>query len=428
MPLVGDIIMGCREQMTDLPQGLSAPTVAVSETPSTGGPVVFIAGQVVNYAVTQLNPWGESAPQTGSYTVIGASVSLVFAGACSYTATAVRVYFSTIANAALDQYFQLPVSTQGTYVLIAGGTQTGFSPPPKRTSAWNPDTDGTSVSASSIYRWMNDGLNRAAVVADGIKDITGVPSTVGTAQYSLIGIWKRIDSNFYDGYPLEQGTKQMIFRHSPVTGLAGTVTMNSNSNRQRVEFWPQPQRSAGKGVLSAAMGLNDTTLTFTPGASGFVLGFGLALVGTYPPTALTGPNSCELVYYSGTGAGTLLALNRGEGGSVQQAWPIGTPIQEVNMYMTGMRKPINYTVGQANVVVSLPPEWVDAIRVYLLYRFRDAEQNRQEAKSLLDEFNAKCKEMTATRGVMGPRRVQVGGTGVEIASGFGSPFGGIIVP
>jgi hypothetical protein len=267
------------------------------------------------------------------------------------------------------------------------------------------------------------------VIADGIKDITGIPSTVGTAQYPLIGIWKRIDSDFYDGYPVEQGTKQQIFRHSPVTGLSGTCTMNVSSNHQFVEFWPQPERTAGNGVLSLfGLPINSTTLDFTPGSSGFVLGFGLALVGTYPPTALLGASSCELVYYSGTASGQLLALNRGMGGTVEQAWPVGTPVQEVNIYMTGLRKPINYTPGQALTVLSLPPEWVDAIRVYLLYRFRDAEQNRQEAKSLLDEFTAKCKAMTATRQVMGPRRIQVGGSGVEVASGFGSIFGGVILP
>ena len=431
MALVGDIIMGCREQMTDLPSALASPAVAsVSETAATTGPVTFTTGQVFRYQVTQLNPWGESAGTAiASYTVLGGFVYLVVAGTCSFTATAIRVYFSAINGAALDQYIQLTVSQQGTFVVIVGGTQSGFSTAPLRSSAWNPDTDGTAASAFSMYRWLNEGLNTASVIADGIKDITGIPSTVGTAQYPLIGIWKRIDSDFYDGYPVEQGTKQQIFRHSPVTGLSGTCTMNVSSNHQFVEFWPQPERTAGNGVLSLfGLPINSTTLDFTPGSSGFVLGFGLALVGTYPPTALLGASSCELVYYSGTASGQLLALNRGMGGTVEQAWPVGTPVQEVNIYMTGLRKPINYTPGQALTVLSLPPEWVDAIRVYLLYRFRDAEQNRQEAKSLLDEFTAKCKAMTATRQVMGPRRIQVGGSGVEVASGFGSIFGGVILP
>lgn len=434
MALVGDIIMGTREQMTDLPQSLAAPlSVTTSQTTiGTSGPILFSAGQTVYYQVTQLTPWGESTPTALANVSIAANNTwLAVAGACSYNASAVRVYFTTVANAPLEQYFQLTLNSQGTFVVIVGGTITGISQPPQRTSAWLPDTDGTSASASTLYRWLNEGLKAAAVIADGIRDITGIPSIVGSAQYRLIGYWKRIDNNFYDGYPVVQGTKMEIFRHSPVTGLSGTCTMNVSSNRQFVEFYPQPQRTAGNGTLSSALAIDGTTLNFTPGSSGFVLGFGLALIGTYPPTlenSQTGPGSCELVYFSTTASGQLFNLSRGMGGTQPQAWPIGTPIQEINIYMTGLRNPITYSVGQSALSLSLPPAWEDAIRSYMLYRFRDAEQNRNEASSLLKEFEMKCKAMTGTRQVMGPRRIQVGGTATEVAGGFGSPFGGVILP
>lgn len=434
MSLVGDIIMGVREQMTDLPQSLSAPFIASVGTSAGGaGPVIFFAGQVVTYQVTQLNPWGESSPTAvATFTIPGGGpFYLTVAGACSYVATAVRFYFSTIANAPLDQYFQVTIATQGTFVLTAGGTQSGFTTPPFRSSAWMPDTDGTAASAYTLYRWLSDGLETASTITDGIRDITGIPSKVGVAQYPLIGLWKKIDNNWYDGYPVEQGTKQQIFRHSPVTGLSGTVTMNVSSDRQLVEFWPQPERTAGSGTLNAPMTAVATTMNFSPGSSGFVLGFGLALIGTYPPTVTQsgiGPNSCELVYYSTTGTGTLLNLNRGMGGTQPQAWPSGTPIMEINAYMSGLRLPVKYTPGQALLSLSLPPAWVDLLRVYMLYRYRDSEQNRQEASSLLKEFEAKCQANRGNRQVLGPRRVQVGGSGVEVASGFGSPFGGVVLP
>src|SRR5437016_2512637 len=123
MSLVGDIIMGVREQMTDLPQGLQPPaTTSVAETASVPGPVVFSTGQIVRYQVTQFNPWGESASlAVGSYTVIGSIVSLVVAGACSYTATKIRVYFSVTFAGALEQYFELVLNNQGTFVVVVGG-------------------------------------------------------------------------------------------------------------------------------------------------------------------------------------------------------------------------------------------------------------------------------------------------------------------
>lgn len=434
MSLVGDIIMGCREQMTDLPQGLPAPSVAsVSETAPVAGPVTFTTGQIVRYAVTQFNPWGESAPQSGQYTVIGANVALVFAGACSFTATKIRVYFSGIIGAALDQFFELALNTQGTYVVIVGGTQAGFTTPPLRTSAWNPDTDGTSVSAASIYRWLNDGLETAAQTSDGIRDTTGVPSKVGVAQYQLVGQWKRIDNGFYRGYPMIQGTKQQVFRHSRVTGLSGTITMNTAAERQIFEMWTQPDTTAGLGVTTAGISATDTALNFNPVSSSFELGFGMALIGQYPPvvaSAKTGIGSVELVYFSGMGNGNqLVNMTRGLGGTQPQAWPAGTGVQEANVFLTGLRLPAKYSVGMANLVLQLPPAWVDAIRVYLLYRFRDAEQNRNEAQSLLKEFTAKCEAMRGNRQVMGPRQVQIGGGGgVEVSAIGGSPFGRIILP
>src|ERR1700728_1023928 len=124
MPLVGDIIMGCREQMTDLPQSLLPPVVASisEESFTTSPPLIFLAGQIFRYQVTQLNPWGESAPTTiATHTVVQPACSIVVGGACSYSATAIRIYFSVINGAALDQYFQISLNNQGTFVATITG-------------------------------------------------------------------------------------------------------------------------------------------------------------------------------------------------------------------------------------------------------------------------------------------------------------------
>lgn len=433
MSLVGDIIMGVREQMTDLPQSLPAPAPAsVTEQVAGSGPVSFGTGQIVRYQVTQFNAWGESASlPIATYTVVGASVWLILGGACSFNAVKLRVYFSAIPGAALEQYFEAALNSQGTFVITIGGNAIGSSVPPNRGSAWLPDTDGTAVSAASIYRWLNDGLEAASRLAEGIRDITAVPSRVGIPQYQLIGQWGKIDNMFYRGYPVEQGAKKQIFRHSPVTGLSGVSVLNTAAERQIIELWTQPDVTAGLGTLNSPILATDTVLNFTPVSSQFELGFGLAIIGQYPPVlplSQTGVGSCELVYFRANG-NSLTSMTRGLGGTQPQAWPAGTGVQEGNILLSGLRFPIGYSVGQANLVLSLPPAWVDAIRTYLLYRFRDAEQNRQEAKSLLDEFTTKCNAMKGNRIIVGPRQTQIGsGSTVEVASGFGSYFGGIIIP
>jgi hypothetical protein len=165
------------------------------------------------------------------------------------------------------------------------------------------------------------------------------------------------------------------------------------------------------------------------GTNGFVLGFGLILLGTYPPTALVGAGSCELVYYSNLGNSSINALTRGLGGTQPQVWPAGTPVYEINIYMTGLRFPQTYQKGQANFVFTCPPGFEDAIRSYLTHRFKLAEQDDSGAKAEYDRFEKICSGIQGTQQVNGPRQVQVGGTGgVEVAAGMGSPFGGIIIP
>lgn len=435
MPNVGDIIMGCREQMTDLPKALGAPVVTtIQETAAGPGPIIFVQTQIVTMQITQLNPWGESNPVSATHTITNATAYLTVGVVCSYSATAIRVYFTTTAAAGgvPEQYFELPVSAQGVAVVTLGGDISGISLAPLRSSAWLPDTDGQSASAASMFRWLNDGLDAVALKTNGIRDITGIPvPTVGQAQFPLINRWKKIDNVFFWGYPVIQGTKQQVFRHSNVTGLTGTITFNVSADKQMIEAWPQPNVASGGGTLSSAISATDTTLTYTPGSNGnFILGFGAAIIGTYPPTARIGPNSCEVVYYSMTGSGSQATqLQRGLGGTVAQAWPIGTPIAEGLIFCTGLRFPHHYSVGDASMHLSLPPAWVDAMRIYLLYRFRDAEQNRQEAMTLRREFEAAGTDIAMLNQPGGPRRIQVGANGgVEVAGNAGSFFGGVILP
>lgn len=418
--LVGDLIQGMREMATDPCSSLPAPTnVAVSVSGGTSTTNFW-------FMVTQLTPWGESAPcaeisvsnalLTGTFTVTGN---------CSFASTGIKVYVTMAGSDQEDRYYLYSQSGIGAFNFTFSLSSTlvvGF--PPSRSSAWLPDTDGNALSASSIYRWINEGLDACSVITDGIRDVTGVPTTGGTAQYQLIGNWRKLSDGFYDGYPFAFGGKQDVFRHSNVTGITGAMVMNQDSQVQQVEIWPQASRTSGVGTLTTGISATATTLTYTPGSTSFVLGFGLALLGPYPAD----PSACEIVYYSGTGTGSQLTpLNRGMGGTIPQAWPAGTAVTELNIYLTGTRIPNHYTVGQSAVVLQLPPAWIDAIRTYLEYRFKDAEQDDKGSAQKLQEFERKCGNIKALRQTMGPRQIQIGqGSGVQTVVGAGGYFGGVI--
>jgi hypothetical protein len=432
MSLVGDLLQGVRELAPDPCQTLFPPSFSPTVTPAVGG--LFLAGATAYLKATQGTPWGESAAsieQTG--TNAGAfNISCVVT--CSYLATYVRVYFSTAGPGAEDQYVEVDITTPSNLVVVTLAPLSTISQnfPPVISRAFVPDTDGNVLSAALIYRWLNEGLNFIGQLTDGIRDCTGVPSLVGQAQYQLIGNWLKMDSNFFDGYPYPGGSKEQVFRHSPVTGLSGVGVCNQSSDRQIIELWPQPNRTAGQGALTTAMLATDTSLACTFGSNQFVLGFGLALIGNFPPTqppALVGPKSCELVYYSTLGGSGLSMLTRGMGGTQPQAWPIGTNVQEVNCYFTGKRMPQLYQRGQANFVLTVPNSFENCLRSYLTARYKLAEQDVDGHDKLMNEVRKMAGEIKSLAQPLGPRQiaVRIGGVGgTEIISNAGSIFGGVI--
>lgn len=429
--LVGDVLMALREQAADPPLSLSAPTsVQVSPSP-TGTTNIW-------FTVTQLTPWGESAASAEVALTTGTIGStFTVTGNCGFAATEIRVYFSLAGAGLEDRYFpyEVPAGGQGAFSIPFTLSSTGITPgyAPTRSSAWLPDTDGTALSAAALYRWINEGLDYLCGLTDGIRDVTGIPSTAGQAQYQLISNWRKIGAQLYDGWPMLAGSKTDIFRRANVVGISGTGVMNQDSVIQQVEFYPQSSRTSGNGTVADTVppripsGLlpTDTSIPYTPGNSGWVLGFGLALLGPYPAD----PSACELIYYSGNTSNTLSPVTRGMGGTFAQAWPIGTQLLECNLYLTGLRYPTHYTRGQAMNQLGLPPAWIDALKDYLSARYKGAEQDIEGQAALLKQVEQKCQSIKGAREVMSPRQVQVGGnSGVQTVAGLGGFFGGVLLP
>jgi hypothetical protein len=439
--LVGDALMALREQAADPPANLPAP-VLTSVVPSPTGTTN------IWFTVTQLTPWGESPASLEQAVTTGAiSSTFTLSGTCSFAATFLRVYFTLAGPGQEDRYsaYDLSAGAIGvfggigafslTFTLSGTGLNQGTITPgyaPTRSSAWLPDTDGTALSAAALYRWINEGLDYICGLTDGIRDITGIPSTAGQAQYQPISNWRKITAGFFDGWPITFGNKSDIFRRSNVVGISGTAVMNQDSVVQQIELYPQSSRTSGNGTVvdlsphvPPGLSFAATAIPYTPGSSGWQLGFGLALLGPYPAD----PSACELIYYSGNASNILSPCTRGMGGTIAQSWPVGTPLTECNIYLTGLRYPLHYLRGQSGAQLNLPPAWIDALKDYLSARFHGAEQDLEGQSALLKQVEQKCLSIKGNREVMSPRRVQVGGTtGVETVAGTGGYFGSVILP
>lgn len=415
------MILGFRELATDLPQtyqglGMSSVT-AVATTTLLNWPL-----GTWYIVCTLVTPWGETLASNElpvTVTAAGQALQIQIGFPSDDThITGVKVYLGSV-SAGQNQYVLIPVSAllaQGIF-LVPGGP---FIPatPPNRNTAYLPDTDGMALGASAVFRWFNEGLRAAANFnGGGLPDFGAVGTISGQPLYSMNGWWKRVDNAWYDGYPLYLGRKNDVFRRSNVPGVVGTLGVFQASDRLICEVWPQPSRTSAQTALAYDMGATDP-VAFVTSTAQFVLGFGLAMIGT------------EIVEFSGLGpSGQLLGLTRGLNGTIPSSQLAGTLVTELNLMISGFRVPSTYAVGSSMSTLNLPPGWEDALKDYLLYRYREAEQDRSSAKDLLQQFNDKMQTVRVNRIIAGPRQVQANaGRGAETMAGLGSPFGGVIVP
>jgi hypothetical protein len=420
--LVGDVILSAREIFTDLPPTLpalaTAPALAAVSGPGNLAPGTYYV------VVTQLTPWGETLPSPeASITLGGASNIAVTAPSLSGLVSAVRVYFSVTSGA--ESFYQQFSTAGGVGVFTinattgVGAMSSGYQSPPARSTAYMPDADGQALGAFAIYRWLNQALGWAAAKnRGGLPDFGAAGTLSGQPNYILPGYWKKIDSAWYDGYPLGLLQKNNVFRRNPVPGYSGMLTVFQATDRLMVEAWPQPARTSAQTTLAAPMLATDTVATLTSTA-GFVLGFGMAQIGA------------EAVNFAGIAGNQLTGLQRGMTGTVASAQVAGAPVTELNLMISGYRVPstASYFPGQAATPLYLPPGWDEALVSYILYRFRKAEQDEAGAKAALGEATEKMTSLGSNRIIAGPRQVQpYGGVGPEVAAGMGSRFGGVIIP
>jgi hypothetical protein len=420
MALVGDVIMSARELMTDLPPTLfgagsnvAVATVAGASLP----PGTYFA------IVTFRNNWGEtlsSSGEVGPLTIGGGGSNQaiqITANLPGPTATFVRLYLTYPNNGSGSEvvFTDFPVVPVGVYNLTTFPTNNGY--PPTRNTAYLPDSDGGAVSATAIYRWLNQGLAWAAAKnRGGLPDFGAVGTTNGQPNYVMPGYWKKIDSAWFDGYPLGLLQKNNVYRRNPVPGYSGMLIVYQATDRLMVEAWPQPNRTSGQTTLASPLAATDTVANLTS-AAGYVLGFGLTQIGA------------EIVNFAAVSGNQLTGLTRGMCGTVPAAAAIGTAVIELNLMIAGYRVPSTYAVGAANSTFYLPPGWDSAIAYYILSRFRKAEQDEQGAKAALDEAKQNLSDMSANRIIAGPRQISpYSAIGPEVGAGLGTAFGGVIIP
>jgi len=426
--LVGDILLSAREAVPDLPGVLPPPTAA--NTAATGIQVV-VGSQLASphplpvgtyfLQVTYSTPWGESSPSAEFQVALGASQSFfVDASASPYlaAATAVNVYVGTSTGNEIQMY-SLPLTAAAPTGIIDSTTPVSLSPPPLGNSAFLLDSGGTVASASQIYRWMNDALSMIAIANGGVPDTCGFGTVIGQANYRMQGDWKNIDAAWYDGYPVSLGSAKQVYRHNSLTSIVGMMSYTQVADQLVCELFPQPVRTAGTTTTAATLSATAASILLN-GWGSFVLPYGILQFGT--------GNACEYVSFTASG-NSAISMVRGLGGTDAQAWPNGTPVNEMNLMFAGWRAPSLYVVGNSQKTVHLPTDWIPLIHKYILSRYRVIEQQQEEAMRLEKEFMAGMASATKRKAPIGERQIQpLDTTMVDVYPGLSRTFGGLIIP
>jgi hypothetical protein len=410
--IIGDLIQDVREAITDQPQVLPTPTAQIAASVVTPGSSTLPAGTYyANY--TFRTPWGETmqGAESGAL-VVGAGQGIQITGpSIPPSASVIRVYLTQPGGAAGSEQ-QFSESSVLPFTISAPGLT---AVPPLRNSAYLPDTDGSSVNASSIYRWINRGLELASQVCGGLLDYGGIGTTSKVPQYIIMGQWKRISTVWYDGYPLAMDDAGNYFRRNAITAsILASVATSLFTDRMMLEVWPQPSRTAAKTTLAAPFNLGDTTATLTS-AAGFLLTNGFAQIGTV------------VVSYSGIVGNVLQNVIAGLSGTTQASIAAGATVAEMNLFFQGWKQYApTFQPGNSLSVLPVPLGWNALLFKYALGRMKLAEQNLGDYSKLEEGFIKQMSDwMRSNKVTVGPRQIGEQSSSLETLPSFG---GGWIVP
>lgn len=370
MALVGDVIVRVRDQANDpcpcLIQPL-APTLASSGAGTLSGTIYGI--------LTWLNQWGETIGST-EVTVGSLSsnqVAITLTEPAPTGATSGRFYYSAISGRE-QQYVTIP--TSGSIFVGTTGQTVLAGTPPYKPSAFLPESDGDLVSAYEVYRWLNAGLAELGRLAGGMVDQTGIAMNANSLDVVVPGFWLSMDAIWYNGWLTIPAKQSENWLQSLQVGTPSISTIWKNASQQVIGVWPQATLTPATTTLSSGMATTDT-LAQVVASTGFT-----------PPGIVLIDN--EVMSFSATAAGPeLVAMVRGYGGSVAATHAMGAAVTQATIRLLGRRMPVVINPGSSANVLDVPQGWDTVLDDYLLSKFKQTEQNVQEADQLMQSFLAK---------------------------------------
>ena len=226
---VGDAIIRFRTSAPDPCATLPAPQTPVFNTQSPGS--LNLNGNNFYGVQTWMTPWGETAPSPEAAPVaIPSNSSINLPINPTPGVTRGRTYFG-FGTGQEAQYIDIDETSMamvqnaivngwpGATLVISGSGQPAIltvftnaannttiqvynypGVPPRKNSAWLPNTDGKDLPAVTAFSWLDKAMTRLSIIAGGIRDDGGANPAVGQDQLVIPGRWLMIDDMWWDGW------------------------------------------------------------------------------------------------------------------------------------------------------------------------------------------------------------------------------------
>jgi hypothetical protein len=237
-----------------------------------------------------------------------------------------------------------------------------------------PDADGGLFRASTLYRWLDDGV-RLITAATGytLLDWTAMRAVQNRATYAVDSAFVVLDEAYAKlirARLLNQRTLDTIYPGRSGESQSVQVAVYRNTGQLWLSWWPVPNYFDPVTTLASPMTTVDASATLAVGTD--FLDYGYALIEN------------ELVQYQELDGNQLKDLTRGAGGTLAATHSVGVSVTSCSLWVRGSRSPAQITGSTS--IVEVPAMWIPLLNNYLLAQCRLSENEFQEAGRMMKEF------------------------------------------
>jgi hypothetical protein len=293
-----------------------------------------------------------------------------------------------------------------------------FPDPVYTGSTPQPDSDGTSLRVQTLYRWMTTGIRDIARrIGWQVEDWYALPLTQYVNTYALDARWRNVTWCFVNQYFCAFCDEpRTIYPAASAAAGSQSYTFSPHKLAGQLDIYLYPGPGASDPVTTLSGTITATQDLISVASSANFLSYGYLRI------------QDELIQYQRLGTNQVSACRRGVAGTGAVTHGNGTTVTHCGLWVKGIRTP--NPVSVSTDPVEIPYDALAALETFVLAQYREFEQSRQEAQSLMEQYREQCASIKGdptSQQIPGHAAVKAYGSDYSGGVYFDDGFGGLIV-